>query len=164
MIKIYGSWDIEHDRQISGPFFAFLPPLPPPLPAQKMKIKIKMKKKKMPGDIIILHNCIKNHDHMLHCSWDMASDTFNFSFLAIFCPFTPQTAPNMKIPEIWYMTHVIVIFHFGLFFALSPLNSPKNQHFTKISKNPGDIILLRQADRQTDRKSDIERWVPHLKI
>ena len=53
----------------------------------------------------------------------MASDPCNFSFLAIFCPFTPQTAPNMKIPEIWYMTHVIVIFHFGLFFAFPPLTA-----------------------------------------
>ena len=29
-----------------------------------------------PGDII-LHKCTKNHDHMLHCSWDMARVGYN---------------------------------------------------------------------------------------
>ena len=107
------------------------------------------KLKKTPGDIIILHKCAKNHDHMLYCSWDMVCDRCNcyFSFWAIFCPFTPLTAQKIKIlkkwkkhleissfytsvpkimiicytvPEIWHMTDVIVIFHFGLFFALLP--------------------------------------------
>ena len=31
------------------------------------------------------------------------------------------------VREIWHVTHVIVIFHFGLFFALLPPNSLKNQ-------------------------------------
>ena len=46
--------------------------------------------KKMPG-IIILCKCTKNHDHMLYWFWDMACDgcNFYFSFLAVFCPFTP---------------------------------------------------------------------------
>ena len=35
-----------------GLFFALLPPFQP----KKMK--------KTPGDIIILHNCTRNHDHM----------------------------------------------------------------------------------------------------
>ena len=69
------------------------------------------------------------------------------SFWTIFCPFTPLTTQKIKIlkkwkkhleilsfytcvtkiriicytvPEIWRMTDVIVIFHFGLFFALLP--------------------------------------------
>ena len=117
------------------------------LTAQKMKISKKWKKN--PGDIIILQNCTKNHDHMLYCSWDMACDRCNcsFSFWAIFCPFTPITARKMKIsqnwkkfleissfytsvpkimiicytvPEIWHVTHAIVPFHFRLFFALLP--------------------------------------------
>ena len=40
---------------------------------------------------------------------------------------------------IWYMTDVICIFHFGLFFA------PKNQNEKKKRKKkklPGDIIIL----------------------
>ena len=69
-----------------GPFFAFLPQLT----TQKNQHLEKMKKTH--GDIIILHKCTKNHDHMLHGSLDMMCNRFNcyFSFLAIFYPFTEQ--------------------------------------------------------------------------
>ena len=143
---------------------------------------------------------------MLYYSWDMGRDGCNyFSFWAIFCLFTPLTAWKFKIlkkwkkeleissfytsvpkmmvicctvPEIWCMTYVIVIFHFRLFFALSLLNSLKNQNFKKMKKTPGDIIILHMCtvpkimirwcavpeiwcateermDRRTDRKSDM---------
>ena len=142
---VYGSWDMECDGQICchfKQFFALLPPWNP------KKGKILKKWKKMPGDTIILHKCTENQDHMLCCSWYMACDRGNcyFSFWAIFCPFTPITAWKMKItkkkkwkkhlemssfytsaprittiwytaPEIWHVMNVI-IFHFGLFFAL----------------------------------------------
>ena len=105
--------------------------------------------KKILGDIIILHKCTKNHDYILYCSWDIVRDGCNyFSFWAIFCPFTPLTAQNMKISkklkkkkkhleisfytsvpkimlkcctvrDIWCLTDVI-IFHFWLLFALLP--------------------------------------------
>ena len=39
------------------------------------------------------------------------------------------------VPEIWHMTDVIVIFHFGYFLLFYPLNSPKNQNFLKNEKN-----------------------------
>ena len=56
---------------------------------------------------------MKNHDHMLHCSWDMASDRCNyFSFWVIFCPFTSLTAQKIKMKK-------------------------------KQKKNPGDIILYK---------------------
>ena len=72
-----------------GLFFALLPPQQP----EKMK--------KKPGDIIILHKCIKNHDHMLYFSRDIACDTYNcyLSFWAIFCPFTPLTVQKIKISK-----------------------------------------------------------------
>ena len=73
----------------------FCPNTPPT--AQKNKIE----KKWMHGDIIILHKCNKNHDHMLYCSWE------------IYCS---------------WVTDVIVIFHFGLFFALLPHWQPKKQN------------------------------------
>ena len=103
--------------------------------------------KKTSVDIIILHKCTKNHDHMLYCSLDMARNRFNyFSFWAIFCPFTSLKAQKIKIQkneknklgniiilqkctknhdhmlhysEIWHMTGVI-IYHFGPFFAFLP--------------------------------------------
>ena len=50
-------------------FFALLPPPPHP---NSPKHENWIKRKKMPGDIIILHMCTKNYDHMIHGSWDMA--------------------------------------------------------------------------------------------
>ena len=117
-------------------------------PLKTRKIKIKKKKEKTPDSIIILHKCTKSHDHMLYCSWNMARDRCNyFSFWTMFCPFIPLTAQKMKTSKKWkkflemssfytsipkifiicyivleigHMTDVIVIFHFGLFFALLP--------------------------------------------
>ena len=80
--------------------------------------------------------------------YEVQQADFISAFLAIFCPFNPITAQKMKyqskkrkkqleissfytgvpktmiidytVPEIWHVTDVIVIFHFGLFFALLP--------------------------------------------
>ena len=38
------------------------------------------------------------------------------------------------VPEIWWVTNIIAIFHFGVFFALLPTSNPKNQNFGKIKK------------------------------
>ena len=61
------------------------------------------KMKKASEDIIILHKRTKNHDHMLHCSWDTMCDRCNsyFLFSAIFCPFTPITIQKIKISKKW---------------------------------------------------------------
>ena len=45
------------------------------------------------------------------------------------------------VPETWHVTDVIVIFQFGLFFALSPRNSPKNDTFKKMKRKREDMIL-----------------------
>ena len=118
--------------------------------AQKMRISKKWKKT-MTGDITILHECTKNHDHMLYCSWDIVHDGSNcyFWIWVIFCPFTPVTARKMKIKKkniwryhrlhkcpkdhdhmlycSWDMAHDTCncFFHFGLFFALLPLTAQK---------------------------------------
>ena len=59
--------------------------------------------KKTSGDIIILHKCTKNHDHMLYCSWDIVCDRCScyLSFWAIFYPFIPLTAQKIKIFKKW---------------------------------------------------------------
>ena len=47
----------------------------------------------------------QKHDHMLHCSWDVVRDGYNyFSFWASFCPFTPLTARKIKILRKWKST------------------------------------------------------------
>ena len=46
---------------------------------------------------------------------------------------------SYTVHEIWHVTNVIVIFHFGLFFALLPpplpLTDPKIQNFNKIKNS-----------------------------
>ena len=54
------------------------------------------------------------------------------------------------VPEIWCVTDVI-IFHFGPFFALLPLNSPKNKNFEKLKKTSGGIIILHIHTKNYDQ-------------
>ena len=74
MIMCYTVAEIWHVTKViilfhSRLFFAVFYPLTAP------------KMKAIAGDIIILVKCIKNHDHMLFCSWDMAHDGCSyFSF------------------------------------------------------------------------------------
>ena len=150
---LYCSWDMACDGcNCYFSFWAIFCPFTP-ITARKMKSPKKWKKKKKKKqprrDITILHKCTKNHNHILYCSWYMVHDGCNcyFSFCFIFCPFTPLTAQKKEtskkwkkhlaissfytsvpkimiihytVPEIWHVTDVIVIFHFGLFFALFP--------------------------------------------
>ena len=97
---LYSSWDMARDR---CNFFSFWPIFCPFCPPNSPKNQNLIKKKKTPGDIIILHKCTKNRDHMLYCSWDMVRDRCNlyFSFWAIFCPFTSLTAWKMKLSKKW---------------------------------------------------------------
>ena len=128
-------------------FFVILDRFLPFYPLNSPKNQNFEKLKKTSGDIITLHECTKNHDHMLYCSWDKPCDGCNcyFSFWAIFSPFTLLTAQKIKISkkrkqhhkislfytnapkimiicysvlDIWHVMDVIVIFHFGFFFAL----------------------------------------------
>ena len=159
--RLYCSWDMARG---GCNYFHFELYFFYPLTAQKMNISKNEKKtfQKTPGDMISLHKCIKNHDHMLYCSWDMEYVRCNcyFLFWAIFCPFTLLTARKMKtsekwkkhleissfntsipkimiicfpVPEIWCVTDVIVILHFRQFYALLP-NSLKNENFKKMKK------------------------------
>ena len=76
------------------------------------KIKILKKWKKMLRDIIILHKCTKNDDHMLYSSWDTDSRRIWFLFFILGC-FLPFNNPNIftsapkimikwyKVSEIW---------------------------------------------------------------
>ena len=55
------------------------------------------KMKKNPGDIIILHMCTINDNHMMYESWVIEREKQNFlSFLTVFCLFTPLTTQKIK--------------------------------------------------------------------
>ena len=92
---------------ILGYTSTFHPPPPPPPTPYSAKNKNFKRMKKVPADIIILHKCTKNHDHMIIC---------------------------YTVPDIWHVLDVIVIFHLGLFFALLPSDSPKHESFKKNEK------------------------------
>ena len=94
---LYCSWDMARDRCDYFSFWAIFCTFTP-LTVRKINIK----KKKIPGDLIILHKCIKNHE--IICYTD---------------------------PEIWCVTDVIVIFYFGLLFALL---QPKKSKWKKNEK------------------------------
>ena len=69
--------------------------------------------KKVGGDIIILHMCTKNHNHMMYDCWDTEWDGQNFlSFWAIFCPFSSLKNQNFKIEKnIWRYYHFTHLHH-----------------------------------------------------
>ena len=56
--------------------------------------------KKPPGDIIILHLCTTNDDHIMYGSWDIKRDKHNFlSFWAIFLAFYPHNNQKIKFQK-----------------------------------------------------------------
>ena len=90
---IYGFWDMEADKIFchSGLFFC------PFILILTQKIKTLKKMKKMPGDILILHSCITNDNHMMYASWDMDCETIFCHFRLIFCPFSHLWTHKIKI-------------------------------------------------------------------
>ena len=80
----HGVWQIN--------FFVALDCFLPFYPPKNLKNQNFEKLKKIIGDIIILHKCTKNHDHMIFCSLDMVHNRCNcyFSFWVFFfnCYFT----------------------------------------------------------------------------
>ena len=122
-----------------------------PLTAWKKKFK-KMKRKKTPG-YIILHECTKNHDHMLYYSWDMVHDRCNyFLFWAAFCPFTISQTKKWN-------------------FLKSDKNAWIYHHLTHLHQKLwlDDVRFLRYGVRWTDGRTDerkkwhVEVGAPHKK-
>ena len=87
---IYGSWNIRCDRQKSLTFWYIFCPFSP-LTNQNFNIE------KTPGDIIILHNCTINDNHLMYGSWDKEHNRYNFlSFWTVFCTFAPYGPRKSK--------------------------------------------------------------------
>ena len=166
---LYCSWDMFRDRcNCYFSFWAFYPLNSP-------KNETLMKMKKSPGHIIVLQNCTKNHDHMLYCSWDMACDRCNrfFSFWAIFRPFIPLAAREMKIFDTrgdiilhqcaknhddilncsWDMARDTCNCYFSfwaIFCSFTPLTAQKIKISKKWKKAPGDINILNLCTKNYD--------------
>ena len=141
-----------------GPFFALLC-------LQFAKSKL-WKNEKTAGDIISLHKCTINDNHIMHGFSDMEHDRHNFfTFSTIFYPFSPLTTPKIKtfkelkkwpgdiilhictindnhmMYSSWDMEHDRGNF-LSLFFAVLPPKNLKNQNFENMKDTPGDIIIL----------------------
>ena len=86
---VYDSWDTERNRQNFFSFWTiFCPSIPPPLTTKRTKILKKWKKD--PRDIIILHKCTINDNHMICGSWDInCNRQIFFLTLGHFLPFYP---------------------------------------------------------------------------
>ena len=93
IIMMYGSWDMECDRQTFSSFWTTLPFYPTNNP-KNLNFE---KNKKMPGDIIILHTCTINENHMMYGSWDIECDIIFFVILEHFSSFYPLTTQKIKI-------------------------------------------------------------------
>ena len=88
---VYHSWDMDNDGDNFchfEPFFALLPP------SQPKNAKSWKNGKKRPGDIIILHKCTINDNHIICGSWDIKHDRQNVVILDRFLPFHP--CDNLK--------------------------------------------------------------------
>ena len=93
---VYDSWDMEHNRQN---FFSFWTIFCTFTPASVTTQRCKMKK--TPGDIIILHKCTINDNHMIYGSWDMKCTRENF-FLSSWAIFyhPPNSLKNKNFKKV----------------------------------------------------------------
>ena len=71
--------------------------------------------KKTPGDIIILHKCTINDNHMMYGSWDMKRDRQFFVILDHFLPFyPPNNSKNQNFEKlkkkIWRYHHFTQVY------------------------------------------------------
>ena len=106
---------------------------------------------KWPYDMIWYHMIT----YMMYGSWDLERDRQKlWSFWTIFCPTTSLITWKIKILKKWknarwYHLHI------------------HTKNYDHIMYSSWDMVHNGWVDRidgQTDRKSDIQRWVPHLKI
>ena len=145
---MYASWDMVRDRCNYFSFWAIFCPFTP-LTAQKIKILKKVKKMPGDIIILHMCTKNYDQMMYGSWDMVCDRCNCYFSFWTVFCPFIPLTARKIKVkkkqtkkktlkmssfyicapksmirwctvPEIWYMTDLIVISHFGLFFAFLP--------------------------------------------
>ena len=117
-LMMYGSWDMEHDRHNFLSFcniFCTLTLPPSTSPSNSRNQSSENMKKKL-GDIITLHMCTINDNHMMYGSWDMECNRQNlFSFWTVFCSFTPLTTQKIKILKngrnAWRYHYFTLVYH-----------------------------------------------------
>ena len=92
----YDVWFLRYGVQRTN-FFVILERFLPFYPPNNPKNQNIEKMKKTSGDIIILHRCNINDNHMMYGFWDIKCNEQNFlSFWTIFCPSTNQKINILK--------------------------------------------------------------------
>ena len=86
------------------------------------------------GDLIILHICTKNHNHMRYSSWDTEWDTFFCHFGSFYNCISQMTIIWCMVPEILSNTHDFLSI-WAIFCLFTSSNNPENQNFEKMKKN-----------------------------
>ena len=149
---MYGSWDMEHIRQLLVILDHFLPLYSPNNPKNQ---NVEKMKKRL--EILSLYTCVPWMT-VIWCTvpeiWSMTDITFcQFGrFFAHLCPQQLEKSKFWKnekntwnissfynsvlkimiicytVPEIWHMTDVITFRFLGHFWPFYPPNSPKNQN------------------------------------
>ena len=96
-VWLYRAWQTEDFVILEHFFYTFTTP-------NNLKNYYLEKMRKPPQDIIILHMCTTNINHMMNGSWDIEHDGQNFLsfwtvffFVFFFCLFTPLTTQKIKI-------------------------------------------------------------------
>ena len=147
----YDVWFLRYQVQHTKFFLILDHSLPcyPPYNPENQNIE---KMRNSPGDIIILHKCTINDNHIRNGSWDMECDRRIFVILDYFLPFYPPNNPgNQNIEKMKQLSgHIIVLHmcryykwqsyailflkyeplqteflcHFGPFFPFYPTNNP----------------------------------------
>ena len=170
------------------------------LPTNNSENQNLKKMKKTSGDVIVLHMCTKNPDHMMYGFSDMKRNRQFLVILGHFLPFYHTKNPkNQNKTWRYHSTQVsqkswsyaILFLRYGawwmyccfsfwvIFSTVSPLTTQKIRILKNEKKHldissfyacvwSNDVRFLRygaqQMDQQRDGKSDIQSWVPHLKI
>ena len=115
-------WFLRYEVWRTG-FVVILDHFLPFYPLTTQKLKILTKWKKHPGDIIILHMCNINDNHMMYGSWDMERDRQNsLSFWTIFCCFTSLKNQKFKFSKnkknAWRYYHFIKVYQKSWSYAI----------------------------------------------
>ena len=79
-------------------------------PPKNLKNQNFEKMKKLSGDIIVLHRCNINDNHMMYGSCEQHRQNF-LSFWTIFCPFTPLTTWKNEEKKMKKIPGDIIIWH-----------------------------------------------------
>ena len=158
---MYDSWYSAWLTKFLSFWIIFCPFTPPPHlhPPHHHKTENQnlKKMKKIPADVIILHKCTKNHDHML-CTVPEICCVTDGLFWVIFCPFNPLRAQKIKISKNEKVPGDTIILHkcaknnnHMLYspFLQWPLTAPKMK-FQRNEKKPRDIIILHMYTRNYD--------------